>query len=104
MIGRVCKLRDEEGGDRGVCNRVVVLEIYSRFAFFTKVKEIINLENVFRVLEIDFVEISIKNKSYFVEDERFLRILEDGVKKRLDGYYEMLFLLKLDNVFFFNNR
>ena len=98
VIGRVCKSRDEEGGDRGVCNRVAASEIHSRFAFSTKAKEIINPENVLRVLETDFVETSTKNKPYSVEDERFLRILEDGVKKRPDGHYEMPLPLKSDNV------
>ena len=104
VIGRVCKSRDEEGGDRGVCNRVAASEIHSRFAFSTKAKEIINPENVLRVLETDFVETSTKNKPYSVEDERFLRILEDGVKKRPDGHYEMPLPLKSDNVSLPNNR
>ena len=104
VIGRVCKSRDEEDGDRGVCNRVAASEIHSRFAFSTKAKEIIDPEKVLRVLETDFVETSTKNKPYSMEDERFLRILEDGVKKLPDGHYEMPLPLKSDNVSLPNNR
>ena len=103
VIGRVCKSRDEEGGDSGVCNRVAASETHNRFAFSTKAKEIINPENVLRVLETDFVETSTKNKPCSVEDERFLRILEDGVKKRPDGHYEMPLPLKSDHVSLPNN-
>ena len=39
VIGRVCKSRDKEDGDRGVCNRVAVSEVHSRFAFSTKAKD-----------------------------------------------------------------
>ena len=74
-------MHDEEDGDKGVCNRVAASEIHSRFAFSTKVKEIIDPEKVLCVLETDFVETSTKNKPYSVEDERFLRSLEGGVKK-----------------------
>ena len=104
VIGRVCKSRDEEDGDRRVCNRVAASEIHSRFAFSTKAKEIIDPEKVLRVLETDFVETSTKNKPYSMEDERFLRILEDGVKKLPDGHYEMPLPLKSDNVSLPNNR
>ena len=104
VIGRVCKSRDEEARQKGVCNRVAASEIHSRYAFSTKAKEIINPEKVLCVLESDFVETSSKNKPYSVEDERFLRILEDGVKKRPDGHYEMPPPLKSDNVFLPNNR
>lgn len=64
VIGRVCKSRDEEGEEMGVCNRVAASEIHSRFAFSTKAKEIINPEKVLCVLETDFVETSTKNKPY----------------------------------------
>ena len=104
VIGRVCKSRNKEDGDKGVCNRVAASEIHSRFAFSTKAKEIIDPEKVLRVLETDFVETSTKNKPYSVEDERFLRILDDGVKKRPDGHYEMPLPLKSDNVLLPNNR
>ena len=87
-----------------MCNRVEVSEIPSGFAFSTKAKEIIDLEKVLRVLETDFAETSDKKKPYSVEDERFLRILESGVKKQSDGRYEMPFPLKSDNACLPNNR
>ena len=79
VTGRVCKSPVEENGDRGVCNRVTASEVHSCFAFSTKAKEIVDPGKVLR--ETDFVETSTKNKPYSVEDERFLRIPEDGVKK-----------------------
>ena len=80
VIGRVCKSCDNEDGNVGVCNRVAASEIPGCFAFSTKAKEIIDPEKIIRVLETDFVETSTKSKPYSVEDERFLRILEDGVE------------------------
>ena len=104
VIGRVCKSSDVENTDKGVCNRVTASEIPSQFAFATKAKEIIGPEKVLRVLETDFVETSPKYKPYSMEDERFLRILEDGVKKQSDGRYVMPLPLKSDSVFLPNNR
>ena len=103
VIGRVCKSRDKEGQEKGVCNRVAASEINSRFAFSTKAKEIIDQGRILRVLETDFVDTNTKSKPYSVEGERFLRILENGVKKRQDGHYEMPLPLKSD-VSFPNNR
>ena len=95
---RLCKSRNKEGGEKGVCNRVAASEINSRFAFSTKAKEIIDPGKILRVLETDFVDTSAKSKPYSVEDERFLR-----VRKREDGHYGMLLPLKSDNVSFPNN-
>ena len=87
-----------------MCNRVAASEIPSQFAFATKANEIIGPEKVLRALETDFVETSPKYKPYSMEDERFLRILEDGVKKQSDGRYVMPLPLKSDSVFLPNNR
>ena len=54
--------------------------------------------------ETDFAETSDKKKPYSVVDERFLRILENGVKKQSDGRYEMPLPLMSDNVCLANNR
>ena len=45
-----------------------------------KAAEIISLNKVLRVLATDFVETSTKYNPYSIEDERFLRILEDTEK------------------------
>ena len=45
-----------------------------------------------------------KYKPYSMEDERFLRILEDGVKKQSHGRYMMPLPLKSDSVSLPNNR
>ena len=99
----VCKSSDVENTDKDVCHRVAASEIRSQFAFATKAKEIIGPEKVLRVLETDFMETSPKYKPYSMEDERFLRILEDGVKKQSDGRYVMPLPLKSDSVCLPNN-
>ena len=104
VIGRVCRSSNREDRDKGVCNRIEVSGIPSGFAFSTKAKEIINPEKVLRVLETDFAETCDKKKPYSVEHERFLRILENGVKKQSDGRYEMPLPLKSDNACRPNNR
>ena len=70
----------------------------------TKAKEIIGPEKVLRVLQTDFVETSPKYKPYSMEDERFVRILEHGVKKQSDGRYVVPLPLKSDGVCLPNNR
>ena len=104
VIGTVCKSGNREDREEGVCNRVEVSEIPSGFAFSTKAKEIIDPEKVLRVLETDFAETGDKKKLYSVEDERFLRIRENGVKKQSEGRHEMPLPLKPDNACLPNNR
>ena len=90
--------------ETGVCNRVAASEIHGCFALSTRATEIIDPKKILRVLQTDFVETSAKSKTYFMEDERFLRILEDGVKKGQHGHNEMPLLLKSDNESLPNNR
>ena len=105
IIGRVCKSCEKKGENRdGVCSKIVVQETYSHFTFTTKVKEVINPHNILRVLESDFTESSTRNKSYSVEDERFLRILENGIRKQANGHYEMPLPLKSDRLSLPYNR
>ena len=77
-----------------MCNRVAASDITSQFGFSTKAKEIIDPRKILRLLETDFVLKSTVYKPYSVEDEGFLRILENGVKKRQDEHYEMPLPLK----------
>ncbi|XP_055957027.1 uncharacterized protein LOC130012915 [Patella vulgata] len=74
---------------------------YSNFVFNTKVKEIFDGERLLRIMETDFTDIL--RKPYSVEDEKFLKTLEDGIKKRPDGHYEMPLPLKSSNVSLPNN-
>ena len=103
VIKRVCKSSNRKDREQGVCNRVQVSEIPSGFAFSTKAKEIIDPEKALRVLETDFAETGDKKKPYSVEDERFLRIRENGVTKQSHGRYEMPLPLKPDNACLPNN-
>ena len=98
IIGNVCTSseKDDQIPD-GYCNKIVV-KSYPNFAFATKAKEIIQPQKVLEVLESDFVERHTEHKAYSVEDERFIRILENGIKQLPDGHYEMPLPLKSDTI------
>lgn len=98
IVGRVCKSTSESGESEAVCNKIVASETHEHFTFSTKVKEVINPQRIIQVLESDFVESSTRSKSYSVEDQRFLSVLENGIVKRSDGHYEMPLPLKMDKV------
>jgi len=63
--------------------------MHEDFSLSTTVEEVINPQKIIQVLESDFVESSSNNKPYSVDDRRFLTILENGIKKRTDGHYEI---------------
>ena len=71
---------------------------YPKFSFATKVKEIIQPQKVLDVLELDFAKKQMEHKLYLIEDERFMQILESGIKQLPDGHYEMYLPLKLDQI------
>ncbi|KAL9966153.1 hypothetical protein ACROYT_G024179 [Oculina patagonica] len=104
IVGRVCKSTSESGESEAVCNKIVASETHEHFTFSTKVKEVINPQKIIQVLESDFVESSTRSKSYSVEDQRFLSVLENGIVKRSDGHYEMPLPLKMDKVSLPYNR
>ena len=88
-----------------VCSTDIAIKFWllkrsSKFVFPTTVKEILIPEKILAILESDFNEGSKKGKSYSVQDERFLRILEANIKKTPNGHYEMQLPLKSDNVNF----
>ena len=104
VIGNVCKSSEKDDVIRdGYCNKTVVTS-YPNFAFATKAKEIIQPQKVLEVLESDFIERQTDRKAYSVEDARFMRILENGIKQLPDGHYEMPLPLKSDRIVLPNNR
>ena len=106
IIGNVCQSseKDNEIQD-GYCNKIMV-NSYPKFSFATKVKEMIPPQKVLDVLELDFAEKQTEHKLYSIEDERFMRILESGIKQSPDGHYEMpLHIpLKSDSITVPNNK
>lgn len=96
IIRKVCKSPADCNKNEGVCNKAVVVEMHEHLSFSTKAKEVINPQKILQVLESHFVESSSKSKPYSVEDRRFLTILENGIKKRTDGQYEMPLPLRSD--------
>ncbi|XP_038055409.1 uncharacterized protein LOC119727556 [Patiria miniata] len=105
VIGNVCKAARQTDDQPAVCNKVVAAEpqSYQHFVYGTRVKEVLNPEKVLKVLESDFVE-NHQGKPYSVEDEKFLSVMEKGIKKASDGHYEMPLPLKSDAATLPNNR
>ena len=104
VIGRVCKSVLKSDSCRGVCHKVTATETYQHFVFSTKAKEIINPEKVIKILESDFNVKDSSGQPYSVEDRRFMSILENNIKQRSDGHYEMPLPLKSDSVTLPYNR
>ena len=79
----------------GVCHRLSAAETLkknensgSTLSFRPAVKEVICPQQVIRTLERDFAE-DVTGKPYSFEDIKFLKILDEGVRIRKDGHYEM---------------
>ena len=100
VIGNVCK-----DVHPAVCNRVVASssENSRHFVYGTQVREVLSPERVLKVLASDFSE-SHRKKPYSVEDEKFLHIMETGIKKTSDNHYEMPLPLKSEKTTLPNNR
>ena len=81
VVGSVCTA-ERHSEDRGVCHKVNATE--TRFAFSSKTKEIFDPNKVLKTLERDFIDHTQRGK-YSVEDDRFLKVLEKGIRKRSDA-------------------
>ena len=104
--------------NRGVwTNKIVTREVTSlhegakpcygaTFALKSHAKEVFSTAQVRDMFELDFQErCKGKNEqSLSVEDQRFLKILDEGVHKREDGHYEMPLPLRSEEIRFPNNR
>ncbi|XP_071477128.1 uncharacterized protein [Diadema antillarum] len=103
VVGRVCQTPSQPE-DSAVCNRIQVKQEYPHFVHSTKVKEVFSPETVLKILEQDFQMTSPKGAPLSVQEARFMSILEDGIRQRSDGHYEMPLPLKSDEASFPDNK
>ena len=104
IIGRVClSPLPDLNEDPGVwTNKIITRELTSAyecgkprcgstFVLKSRVKEVFNPAQVNEMFELDFQErCEVKTeRSLSVEDQKFLKILGDGIHKRENGHYEM---------------
>ncbi|XP_062610192.1 uncharacterized protein LOC134271972 [Saccostrea cucullata] len=73
------------------------------FSVRNKIKEVINPEEVVRMLEVDFSENFSSSKHVSYEDRKFLDIMEKGIHK-CDGHYEMPLPFREAMPYLSNNR
>ena len=104
VIGRLCKSKNDDCIKQSYCNQIFADDRSSKFVFPTTVKETISPDKILLILESDFNKGDGKGKPYSVQDERFLMILKDGIKKVANGHYEMPLPLKTVDLSFPNNR
>ena len=104
MIVRLCKSHNHGNIMQSYCNKISANDRSSKFVFPTTVKEITNPDQILTILESDLSQGDGKGKPYLVQDERFLVLLKDGIKKMTNGNYEMPLPLKTVAVRFPNNR
>ena len=104
VIGRICKSQSDDSTQQIHCNKILADERNSKFIFPTTVKEILFPEKILEILESDFHERGNKGKSLSVQDERFLKILNEDIRKTPNGHYEMPLPLKSEKINFPNNR
>ena len=104
IIGRVCLSPSADSNeDHGVwTNEIITRELTSsyecsrarcgsKFVLKSRVKEVFNPAQINQMFELDFQErCDFKNeRSVSVEDQKFLKILGNGIHKRENGHYEM---------------
>ncbi|XP_071498147.1 uncharacterized protein [Diadema antillarum] len=103
VVGRVCQTPSQPE-DGVVCHRIQVKQEYPHFVHSTKVKEVFSPETVLKIVEQDFQMTSPKGAALSVQEARFMSILEDGIRQKSDGHYEMPLPLKSDEASFPDNK
>lgn len=85
----------------GLSHRIVVKEVTPilksshglttevRYSCQRQIKELATPPDILKVLESDFNERSVEDSHISQEDLRFLSIMEDGIRLKDDGHYEM---------------
>ncbi|XP_063959911.1 uncharacterized protein LOC135155123 [Lytechinus pictus] len=101
VVGRVCQ---SSQSDDAVCNRIQTSEGYPHLVHSSQAKEVFTPESVLKILERDFQMTSPKGAPLSVKEARFMAILENGIRKRSDGHYQMPLPLKSDQVTFPDNK
>lgn len=95
-----------ENDSIGVSNRIIVKEVTPslkhglanevKYVCHSQVKELVTPPDVLRILESDFSERSVEDHHISQDDMRFLQIMEDGIRLKKDGHYEMPLPFKED--------
>lgn len=91
IIGKVCLT--SESSDAVTCHKTASRESV-KFATPTSAKEVLCPQKVIETLEKDFADENMGEQSLSVEDQKFLKLMGNGIKKRPDGHYEMPLPLK----------
>ena len=108
----------ESNEDHGVwTNKIITGELISTlegtnprcgatFALNSRVKEVFSPAQVNKMFELDFQERcgAKSDQSLSVEDQKFLKILGEGIHKREGGHYEMPLPLRSEEIELPNNR
>ena len=102
---RSSKKEDAETGSDIACNRIVTCEVQAKsdrkmchFAFKTHVKEMSSPSDASEMFTLDFKERRADEKPLSVEDQRFLKIVREGVHQLEDGHYEMPLPMRSEKV------
>ena len=61
----------------------------ARFVCATKAKEIVNPNQVRRMMELDFTEPNNANRELSIDDMKFVQILSNNIAQLSDGHYSM---------------
>jgi len=92
------------------CHRIVTQEIGenkridSKLVINAQMKEVINPYQVKEMFEIDFSERNSGDQALSQDDRKFLARVNEGIRHREDGHYEMPLPLKDPNTKLPNNR
>jgi hypothetical protein len=98
-----------EGYDVSV-NRVISREAESegqariRFSLNTKIREVVNPNQINKMMEQDFSECKSEGRALSHEDRVFLKKVNDGIQKLDDGHYEIPLPFKENDTKLLNNK
>ena len=99
---------DVDGEDVS-CHRLVTSEVGStslkqKFVVDAQTKEVINPVEVRKMFEVDFSERDLEERALSLEDRKFLEIVQQGIRHREDGHYEMPLPIRDKTLALPNNR
>ena len=107
IIGAIRSSNKEDAETRSdiACNRIVTCEVQAKsdrkmchFEFKTHVKEMFSPSDASKMFTLDFNERRADEKPLSVEDQRFLKIVREGVHQLEDGHYEMPLPMRSEKV------
>ena len=106
----VKELLNDVKNEEITCHRIITQEIGenerfdNKFVINTRTKEVINPYQVKEMFEIDFSERNSGDQALSQDDRKFLARVNEGIRHREDGHYEMPLPLKDPNTELPNNR